>query len=97
MEDGEIKKSPPIDEVINVSYKLILFMLLCLAMFSPVATDIESEIAQRIARLVILFEYNDSQPHFIECVINRNNCLPEESPYLNLIEPPEKLSISEIS
>ena len=96
MEDGEIKKSPTKDEVINVGYKMFLFMLLCLAMFSPVATDIESEIAQRISRSEILLEYNDSHPHFIECVINRNNCLPEEIPYLNLLEPPEKLSISEI-
>ena len=92
MEDGEIKKSPAIDEVINVSYKMFLSMLLCLTMFSPVATDIESEIAMRIAKLEFLFEYYDSHPHFIECVINRNNCLPEEIPYLKLLEPPEKLS-----
>ena len=64
-------------------------------MFSPVATDIESEIAQCIAKLEILFEYNDSHTHFIECVINRNNCLPEKIS-LNLLEPPEKLSISKI-
>ena len=41
---------------------MFLFMLLCLAMFWPVATDIESEIAQRIAKLEILFVYNDSHP-----------------------------------
>ena len=41
-------------------------------MFSPVATDIESEIAQQIARLELFFEYNDSHPHFIECVKNKN-------------------------
>ena len=49
MEDGEIKKSPAIDEVINVSYKMLIFTSLCLTLFLPVATDIESEIAQRIA------------------------------------------------
>ena len=91
MEDGEIKKSPTIDEVINVSYKMFLFMLLCLTMFSPVATDNESEI-----RIEILLEYTDSHPHFIECVKNRNNCLPEEIPYLKSLEPPDKPSISEI-
>ena len=96
MGDGEIKKSPAIDEVIKRSCKMFLFILFCLAMFSPVATDIEFEIVQRNARLEILFEYNDSHPHFIECVIIRNNCLPEEIPYLKLLEPPEKLSISEI-
>ena len=96
MENGEIKKSPAIDEVIKVSYKMFLYMLPCLAMFLPVATDIESEIVQFIANLEILFDYNDSHPHFIECVINRNNCLPEEIPYLKLLEPPEKLSFSEI-
>ena len=63
-------------------------MLLCLAIFSPVATDIESEIAQLIAKLEMLFEYNDSHPHFTESVINRNNCLPEEIPYLKLPESP---------
>ena len=93
MEDGEIKKSPAIDEVINVSYKMLIFILLCLTLFLPVATDIESEIAQRIAELKSLVEYNDSHPHFIECVVNRNNCLPEEIPYLKLLEPPEKLLI----
>ena len=93
MEDGEIKKSPAIDEVINVSYKMFLFILLCLTLFLPVATDIESEIVQLIANLEILFEYNDSHPHFIKCVVKRNNCLPEEIPYLKLLEPPEKLSI----
>ena len=89
MEDGEIKKSPAIDDVINVSYKMLIFILLCLTLFLPVATDIESEIAQRIAEFLV--EYNDSHPHFIECVVNRNNCLPEEIPYLKLLEPPEKL------
>ena len=93
MEDGEFKKSPAIDEVINVSYKMFPFILLCLTLFLPVATDIESEIVQLIANLEILFEYNDSHPHFIKCVVNRNNCLPEEIPYLKLLEPPEKLSI----
>ena len=93
MEDGEIKKSPAIDEVINVSYKMLIFILLCLTLFLPVATDIESEIAQRIAELKCLVEYNDSHPHFIECVVNRNNCLHEEIPYLKLLEPPEKLLI----
>ena len=93
MEDGEIKKSPAIDEVINVSYKMLIFTSLCLTLFLPVATDIESEIAQRIAELKFLVEYNNSHPHFIECVVNRNNCLPEEIPYLKLLEPPEKLLI----
>ena len=93
MEDGEIKKSPAIDEVINVSYKMLILTLLCLTLFLLVATDIESEIAQRIAELKFLVEYNDSHPHFIECVVNRNNCLPEEIPYLKLLEPPEKLVI----
>ena len=93
MEDGEIKKSPAIDEVINVSYKIFRFILLCLTLFLPVATDIESEIAHRIAELKLLVEYNDSHPHFIECVVNRNNCLPEEIPYLKLLELPEKLLI----
>ena len=93
MENGEIKKSPAIDEVINVSYKMFLFIFICLTLFPPVATDIESEIAQRIA---LLFENNDSHPHFIECVIDRNNCFPEEILYLKLLKPPEKLSVSEI-
>ena len=94
MEDGEIKMSPAIDEVINVSYKMFLFILLCLTLFLPVATDMESEIVQLIANLEILaLEYNDSRPHIIKCVVNRNNCLPEEIPYLELLEPPEKLSI----
>ena len=93
MEDGEIKKSPAI-EVIKGSYKMFLFMLICLTMFSPVATDFESEIAQRVARLELFFEDNDSHPHFIECVKNKNNCLPEEMPYLKLLEP-EKLSVSD--
>ena len=87
MEDGEIKKSPAIDEVINVSYKMFLFMLLCLTLFQPVATDSESEI-----RIEIFFEYVDSHPHFFECVKDSNNCLPEEIPYLKLLELPEKLS-----
>ena len=91
MEDGEIKKSPAIDEVINVSYKMFLFILLCLTMFSPVATDSESEI-----RIEIFLEYTDSHPHFLECVKNRNNSLPEEFPYLKLLEPPDKPSILEI-
>ena len=91
MEDGEIKKSPAIDEVINVSYKMLLFILLCLNMFSPVATDSASEI-----RIEIFLEYTDSHPHFLECVKNRNPCLPEEIPYLKLFEPPDKPSISEI-
>ena len=88
MEDGEIKKSPAIDEVINVSYKMFIFMSLCLTLFRPVATDSESEI-----RIEIFFEYADSHPHFLECVKDRNNCLPEEIPYLKLIDPPEKLLI----
>ena len=96
MEDGEIKKSPAIDDVINVSYKMFLFLLLCLTLFPPVATDFESEIAQRIAKLELLIEYSDSHPHFLEGVKNRNNCLPEEIPYLKLLEPPDKPSISEI-
>ena len=75
---------------------MFLFILLCLTLFLPVATDIESEIVQLIANLKIFFEYNDSHPHFIKCVVIRNNCLPEEIPYLKLLEPPEKLSISEI-
>ena len=62
----------------------------------PVATDIESEIAQRIAKLELIIEYNDSHPHFIECVLDRNNCFHEEIPYLKLLKPPEKLSVSEI-
>ena len=93
MEDGEIKKSPAIDEVINVSYKVFHFNLLCLTLFLPVATDFESEIVQLIANLEILFEYNDSHPHFIKCVVNRNSCLSEEIPYLKLIDPTEKLLI----
>ena len=93
MEDGEIKKSPAIDEVINVSYKKFIFILLCLSLFLPVATDIESETVQLISNLEILFENNDSHPHFIKCVVKRNNCLPEEVPYFKLLEPPEKLSI----
>ena len=93
MEDGEIKKSPAIDEVINVSYKMLIFILLCLNLFLPVATDIESENVQRIAELKSLVEYNDSHPHFIECVADRNNCLPEEIPYLKLLDPPEKLLV----
>ena len=96
MEDGEIKKSPAIDEIINVSYKMFLFISLCLTMFPPVATNIESEIAQRIARLKLLIEYNDSHPHFIVFVRDRNNCLPEEIPYLKLLEPPDEPSIFEI-
>ena len=59
MEDGEIKKSPAIDEVINVSYKMFIFTSLCLTLFRPVATDSESEI-----RIEIFFEYADSHPHF---------------------------------
>ena len=66
MEDGEIKKSPAIDEVINESYKMFLFILLCLTLCLPVATDIESKIVQIIANLEILFEYNNSHPHFID-------------------------------
>ena len=96
VEDGEVKNSPAIDEVTKVSYKMFLFILLCLTLFPPVATDIESEIAQRIARLELLIEYNNSHPHFIECVIDKNNSLPEEIPYLKLLEPPDKPSISEI-
>ena len=96
MEDGKIKNSPAIDEVINVSYKMFLFILLCLTLFPPVATDIESEIAQRIAKLESFIEYNDSHPKFIERVIDRNNCFPEEITYLKLLKPPEKLSVSEI-
>ena len=63
-------------------------MLLCLTLFPPVATDSESEI-----RKEIFFEYADSHPHFLECVKNRNNCLPEEIPYLKYLDPPEKLLI----
>ena len=77
MEDGETKKSPAIDEVINISYKIFVFILLCLTIFSPVATDNEFKITQCFARLELFFEYNDSHPHFIECVTNKNNCLPE--------------------
>ena len=88
MEDGEIKKSPAVDEVINVSYKMFIFMSLCLTLFPPVATDSEFEI-----RIEILFEYADSHPHFLECVKDRNNCLPEEIPYLKLLDYPEKLLI----
>ena len=91
MEDGELKKSPAIDEVIKLSYKMFLFILLCLTMFSPAATDTESEI-----RIEIFFEDTDSHSHFLECVKNGNNCLPEEIPYLKLLEPPDKPSISEI-
>ena len=97
MEHGELKKSPAIDEVIKVSYKMFLFTVLCLTMISPITTDIESEIAQRIVRLEILFECNDSHPHFIERVIDINNCLPEEITYLKLLKPPEKLSVSDIT
>ena len=75
---------------------MLLFILLCLTLFPPVATDIESETAERIAKVEILIEYNDSHPHFIECVIDRNNCFPAEIPYLKLLKPPEKLSVSEI-
>ena len=75
---------------------MFLFMLLCLTLFPPVATDFESEIAQRIAKLELLSEYSDSHPHFLEGVKNRNNFLPEEIPYLKLLEPPDKPSISEI-
>ena len=96
MEDGELKKSPAIDEVIKVSYKMFLFILLCLTLFPPVTTDIEYEIAQRIAILEIFFENNDSHLHFIECVKKRNNYLPEKIVYLKLLEPPEKVSVSEI-
>ena len=91
MEDGKIKKSPAIDEVINVSYKMFLFILLCLTLFPHVATDSEYEI-----RIEIFFEYADSHPHFLECVKDRNSCLPEEIPYLKLLEPPDKLLISKI-
>ena len=73
MEDGEIKKSRAIDEVINVSYKMSLIMFLCLAMFPPVATNTEYEIAQRIARLELFFEYHDFYPHFKEYVKYKNN------------------------
>ena len=90
MEDGEINKSPAVYEVKNVSYTMFLFILLCLTLFLPVATDIESESVQLISNLEILFEYNDSHPHFIKYVVNRNKCLPEEIPYLKLIDPPEK-------
>ena len=72
---------------------MFLFILHCLTRFLPVATDIECEIVKLIANLEILFEYNDSHPHFKKCVVNRIYCLPEENPYLKLIEPPEKLSI----
>ena len=88
MEDGEIKKSPAIAEVINVSYKMLIFMSLCLTLSPPVATDSESEI-----RIEIFFEYADSHPHFLECVKDRDNCLPEEIPYLEFLDPPEKLLI----
>ena len=91
MEDGEIKNSPAKDEVINLNYKMFQFLLICLAMFSSVATDSESQI-----RIEIFLEYADSHPHFIECVKNGNICLPEKIPYLKLLEPPDKPSISEI-
>ena len=86
MEDGEIKKSPAIDEVINISYKMFIFMPLRLTLFPSVATDSESEI-----RIEIFFECADSHPHFLECGKDRNNCLPEEIPYLKILDPPEKL------
>ena len=70
---------------------MFLFILLCLIMFSPVATVSQSEI-----RIELFFEYTDSHPHFLECVKNRNNCLPEEIPYLKLLEPLDEPSISEI-
>ena len=70
---------------------MFLFILLCLTMFSPAATVSESEI-----RIEIFLEYTDSHPHFLECVKNRKNCLPEEIPYLKLLEPPDKPSISKI-
>ena len=65
---------------------MFIFISLCLTLFPPVATDSESEI-----RIEIFFEYADSHPHFLECVKDRNNCLPEEIPYLKLLDPPEKL------
>ena len=64
MEDGVIMKSPAVDEVINLSYKMFLILLPNLAMFSPVATDFESDIAQRIARFELFFEYHESHPNF---------------------------------
>ena len=64
MEGGEIKKSPAKYKVINVNYKMFLFSLLSLAMFSPVATDIESGIAKRIAWLELFFEDNASHTKF---------------------------------
>ena len=81
MEDGEIKMSPAIGEVINVSHKMFLILLLCLAMFSPDATNIESEIAQRMAGLEMVFECRYSNPHFKECQ-KKNNCLHEKITYL---------------
>ena len=59
---------------------MFLFILLCLTLFLPVATNFESKIVQLIANLEIRFEYNDSHPHFIKCVVNRKNCPPEEIP-----------------
>ena len=69
MEDGEFKKSPAIDKIINVIHQIFQILLLSLAMFSPVATDIESEISQRIARLELFFEYHYSDPHFKDFVL----------------------------
>ena len=69
----------------RVSYKIVRIMLLCLTMFPPVATGIEFETTQRMARLKLFFDCNDSHPHFIKCVKNKNNCLPEEIAYLKLL------------
>ena len=88
MEDAEIKKSPAIDKVINVSYKMFPFILLCLTMFSPVTTHSESEI-----RTEIFLEYTDSHIQFLECFKNRNKYFPEETPLLKFLESPDKPSI----
>ena len=49
--------------VLKVFFKSLIGSRESFSMFSPLATDFESEIAQRIARLELLFEYHDSQPH----------------------------------
>ena len=54
---------------------MFLIRLLSLAMFSPIAIDFESQIAQRIARLELCLEYHESHPYFKE-YIKKNNCSP---------------------
>ena len=74
---------------------MFLFMLICLNIFSPVATDVTTEINESIGRLELFFEYHDSHPQFKEFVKNKYNCSHEETLYLNLLLPPVKLSIAE--